>query len=165
MARPRQAGDERAATVRWRFAKPTAARLASVATVLDEMTPMQRATIRQHAITTYSTENRRIYALWLSPDRCDLRSRLPIPNIRSVMTELCRYRCEGCGQVLTWAYVDGKDDGGPECPTCMRKYWEAWHRTLAFIFNEAVRWCRTPTDYAMTVADGLLYDSAPWNPP
>jgi NAD-dependent SIR2 family protein deacetylase len=153
--------------VKPQFAHKTAARLSAAIIVLYELTVMERATIRHQAIHTFSTTSRRVYFMQRKADAWEIRCRFPMPLIRRVLVDLCQFRCSGCDAVLTWAYVDSKLDGAPECPTCMQKYWEKWRRTLAFIFTEAVFRCllMRPTDRAMAIADGLMLEGYPvWNP-
>lgn len=123
------------------YASKTAARLTSSLSC-NESTLMER-TIARHDAIQRSNEKvyRRIFVFPRSSDCSDIRIRLPRPNWRETLTELCHYRC-GCGTELVWAYVDGKLDGGPECPRCMAPYWEAWRRVLHRITSYAVGECR-----------------------
>lgn len=103
---------------------------------------MERAIARHDAIQKGNEkEYRRIFVFPRPYDRSDIRTHLPRPNWREVLTELCHFRC-GCGMELVWAYVDGQLDGVPECPRCMAPYWEAWRRVLYQIAAYAVSECR-----------------------
>lgn len=153
------------------YAHKTAARLA-YSLNLDELTVMERAIARQHAIQSRSGgEYRRIIGYPRSSDCSGIFTRLPLHKWIQVHTELCRYQC-GCGTELFWAYVDGQLDGGPNCPKCMAPYWEAWRRVLYRIADYAVSECRRKAEELQLVtgscfsvdvilAGGIDLD---WNP-
>lgn len=140
-----------------KFAHQTAARLAAAVVPEEPLTPMERAIVRQHVLSLPPEERHYVHfvtvprptvAWWREP-------RLPLREGRTVKIERCLYYCPQCVRVtpdvfgfkhhhggeLFWASVDGQLDGGPECPTCMAPYWEAWRRVLHKIAEYAVAEC------------------------
>ncbi len=150
------------------FAYETATQLAYqlAIDVPDELTPMERAQIRHHYLTMmtkdeqYSVIPRPPVAWWLQP-------RLPMRGAKTVRVERSLYYCSNCyvqstsfGRVerryveLEWAIVDGKLDGGPECPKCAQPYWEAWRCVIYWIARYAVGECHRKAEEMQ-----LMFDS------
>jgi len=126
----------------------------------EPLTPMERAIVRQQFLSMPREEQRHTH-FWAWP--CPsvvwwIDSRLPRSNVKTAKVEGFLYYCPQCSHEtvtdilgawyrfsfgeLFWASVDGQLDGGPECPTCMAPYWEAWRRVLHKIAEYAFAECR-----------------------
>lgn len=153
------------------FAYKTATQLAYqlAIDVPDELTPMERAQIRHHYLTMIS-KNQQYYqhhsVISRPPIAWCLQSRLPVCVVKTVKVERSLYYCPNCyvqstifGRVerryveLEWAIVDGKLDGGPECPKCAQPYWEAWRCVIHWIAGYAVGECHRKAEKMRLMLD------------